>query len=163
MLPMIAQVIDDALLSEVLDRARASSRRRANHDFHAGAEDNPHRFLNVMLRDTYVRPHRHLDPPKSESFLVLEGEVSVLVFDDTGAVVERHDLGRGGVRGVDLPPGVWHSLVVRSEHAVLYEVKPGPWDPRTDKEMAPWAPPEGADDALAYGRRLLAETREKSQ
>lgn len=152
---MIAQRIDGELLARVLEAARASPRRRTNHNFHASAEDNPHRFLNAMLRDTYVRPHRHLHPPKSESFLVLEGELSVFVFDDDGRNLERHDLALHGVRGVDLPPGVWHSLVVRSEHAVIYEVKPGPWDPATDKDMAPWAPPEGHPDAAAFVRELL--------
>lgn len=153
---MIAQVIDDALLARLLEAARASPRRRMNHDLHTGPTDNPHRFLNAMIAGTYVRPHRHRDPPKSESFVVLDGAVAVFVFDDEGAVVERHDLGAGGVRGVDLPPGVWHSLVVLGEHAVIYEVKPGPWDPATDKEMAPWAPPEGDPRAAELVRALLS-------
>lgn len=152
---MIAKVIDTELVSRVLDAARASSRRRTNHNFHASDEDNPHRFLNVMLRDTYVRPHRHVSPPKCESFIVLEGQIAVFLFDDEGTIVERHDLDPRGVRGVDLPPSVWHSLVVLSDHVVIFEVKPGPWDPATDKEMAPWAPPEGDPRALAFARGLL--------
>jgi cupin fold WbuC family metalloprotein len=150
------QILDDALIASVLDRARTSARRRTNHDFHAGPTDNPHRFLNVMLRDTYVRPHRHVTPPKSESFLVLDGAVAVFVFDDDGRVLARHDLGVDGVRGIDLAPGLWHSLVPLTEHVVIYEVKPGPWDPATDKEMAAWAPAEGDPDALAYARALEA-------
>lgn len=153
---MSVQILDDALIARVLERARASERRRTNHNFHPGPGDNPHRFLNAMLQGTYVRPHRHRDPPKSESFLVLEGSVAVFVFDDEGRVVARHDLGAGGVRGIDLSPGVWHSLVVLSEHAVLFEVKPGPWDPATDKEMAPWAPAEGDPAAGAFVQSLLA-------
>jgi cupin fold WbuC family metalloprotein len=150
------QLLDDALIARLLDAARESPRRRRNHDFHAGPADNPHRFLNVMLRDTYVRPHRHVTPPKSEAFLVLEGAVAVFLFDDEGRVSARHDLGVGGVRGIDLAPGLWHTLVPLSEHVVIYEVKPGPWDPSTDKEMAPWAPAEGDADAAVYARALLA-------
>lgn len=150
------RILDDALVAQTLDAARASSRRRTHYDFHDGPADNPHRFLNVMLRDTYVRPHRHVTPPKSESFLVLDGAVAVFLFDDDGRVTARHDLGVDGVRGIDLGPGLWHSLVVLAEHVVIYEVKPGPWDPATDKEMAPWAPPEGDASALAYARGLLS-------
>ena len=46
----------------------------------AGAADNPHRFLNVMAKGTYIAPHRHLDPRKAESFLVLRGEVAFFIF-----------------------------------------------------------------------------------
>ena len=85
--------------------------------------------------------------------------MAIFLFDDEGEVTARHDLGEGGLRGIDLPPGVWHSLVVTGPHAVLYEVKPGPWDPATDKEMAPWAPPEGDPDAAQYIAALLATER----
>lgn len=153
---MSAQVLDDALIARLLDAARESPRRRINHNFHSGPRDNPHRFLNVMIRGTYVCPHRHREPPKSESFLILEGSVAVFLFDDEGRATARHDLGVGGLRGIDIAPGVWHSLAVTSEYAVLYEVKPGPWDPSTDKEMAPWAPAEGEPAADAFLARLLA-------
>ncbi|HJL20196.1 MAG TPA: WbuC family cupin fold metalloprotein [Sandaracinaceae bacterium LLY-WYZ-13_1] len=151
------ELIDDALLDRVRRAAEQSPRRRTNHDFHAGPQDNPHRFLNVMLRGTYVTPHRHRDPPKSESFLVLRGEVAVFLFDDDGRVTARHDLGGAGRPfGLDLAPGVWHSLAVLGDHAVIYEVKPGPWDPATDKEFAPWAPREHDEARHAYLDRLLA-------
>jgi cupin fold WbuC family metalloprotein len=152
------QLIDDALLARLVREAERSPRRRTNHDFHAGPEDNPHRFLNVMLRGTYVTPHRHRDPPKSESFLVLRGALAVFLFDDDGRVTARHDLGgRGEPFGIDLPAGVWHSLAVSSDLAVVYEVKPGPWDPASDKEFAPWAPREGDPRAAAYLAALLDE------
>jgi cupin fold WbuC family metalloprotein len=57
-------------------------------------EDNPHRFLNVMIRGTYVTPHRHRDPPKSESFIVLEGELAFFTFDDAGEITSTVVLGR---------------------------------------------------------------------
>ena len=146
-----AQLWTDALFDAVLGRAEQSPRRRTNHNFHPTLEDNPHRFLNVMLRDTYVRPHRHRDPPKPEAFLVLRGELDVLLFDDDGAITDRFALSaEGPARGVDLVPGLWHSLVVKSHHAVIYEVKPGPYDPADDKEFAAWAPPEGDPSVPAY-------------
>ncbi len=132
-----------------------------NHNFHSGPEDNPHRFLNVMLAGTYIRPHRHLEPPKSETFLVLEGTADVIVFDDHGAVTARYRLGlesaEGRIWGIDLPPGVWHTILPRSERVVCFEVKPGPWLPSTDKEFADWAPAEGDPSAAAYCRDLTIE------
>ncbi len=151
--------IDSALFEAMLARAEVSPRGRVNHNFHEGPEENPHRFLNVMKRGTYVTPHRHLDPPKSETFLVLRGEIAVFVFGDEGAI-ERCEVlsepGKGGACGIDLSPGIWHSLVVLSEHAVCFEVKPGPYRASNDKEFAPWAPPEGAPECAAYLESLVS-------
>jgi cupin fold WbuC family metalloprotein len=147
------QVIDEQLFEEVAAQARGSARLRMNHNFHGDAAANPHRFLNVLLRGTYIRPHRHLSPPKSEAFLVLEGCAQVILFDEGGEIQDRYTLGeesdRGKVWGVDLPPGVWHTVVAISERVVCYEVKPGPWDPASDKEFALWAPKEEESAAAA--------------
>jgi len=149
------QVLDSALFSELVRRAETSPRRRTNHNFHRGMEENPHRFLNVMLRGTYVTPHRHLDPPKSESFLVLSGEMAFFAFDDKGSVIRQVLLGRDPV-GVDIQPGVWHTLVVLSEEAVCFEVKPGPYSAANDKDFAPWAPREGDSEAAGYLAALVS-------
>src|ERR1700760_3160539 len=114
------QVISHALFDEVAEQAAASPRRRMNYNFHAGPGDNPHRLLNVLLAGTYIQPHRHLNPPKAESFLVLEGAADVFVFDDGGAVTARYRLRAGGLWGVDLPPGTWHTILPRSARAICY-------------------------------------------
>jgi len=154
-----AKLISAGLFDGIAELAAASPRRRMNHNLHAAAGDNPHRFLNVLLRGTYIRPHRHSAPPKSETFLVLEGVAEVILFDDSGAITTRHALGmetaEGRLWGIDLPPGVWHTVLPRTERAVCFEVKPGPWDPANDKEFAPWAPAEGSPEAAAYCRMLL--------
>lgn len=148
------QLITTSLFNAVADEAAQSARRRMNHNFHGTAEDNPHRFLNVMLAGTYVRPHRHLDPPKAESFLVLEGVAEVILFSEEGQITARYRLGEqsagGHLWGVDLPPGVWHTIVPITQRVVCYEVKPGPWIPATDKEFAAWAPAEGDSAVGAY-------------
>jgi len=155
------QLISEARFLAVANLAAASPRRRMNHNFHAGPADNPHRFLNVLLRGTYIRPHRHSAPPKAETFLVLEGIADALLFDDRGAISARYSLGaqtpEGRLWGIDLPPGVWHTVVPRTERAVCFEVKPGPWEPATDKEFAPWAPPEDSPLAAPYCRLLLED------
>ena len=133
------QTLNRALFDDLIERAQRSPRLRINHNFHASMEDNPHRFLNVMAKGTYVAPHRHLDPPKAESFVVLDGEVAFFIFDDAGNVMRTEVLG-GDPMGIDLAPGVWHTLTPVSAHAVCYEVKPGPYSAANDKDFAPWAP-----------------------
>lgn len=156
------------LIDQTVRRARELPRGRINHNFHGGPDDNPHRFLNVFLRHSYVAPHRHLDPPKSETFLVLEGLMAVVLFDDEGGVTGRYLLGpeppaAGAFPGfeyggwaIDLDPGVWHTVTAVSEVALCFEVKPGPWQPATDKTFAPWAPREGEAGVEEYLGKLLA-------
>jgi cupin fold WbuC family metalloprotein len=161
------QFLDRALIDATVERARRSPRRRINYNLHGGPGDNPHRFLNVFLRHSYVAPHRHIDPPKSETFLVLEGRMAALLFDDSGAVTGRYLLGpelpaADGPAGfeyagiaIDVAPGVWHTVTAVSEVAVCFEIKPGPWIPATDKEFASWAPREGEPGVAKYLASLL--------
>lgn len=153
------KLISTLLFDTVAAQAASSPRLRMNHNFHLSPADNPHRFLNVLLRGTYIRPHRHLEPPKSESFIVLEGAATVILFDDNGQVTARHTLGAGSPEGhlwgIDLPPGVWHTILPITERVVCFEVKPGPWEPASDKQFATWAPEENDPGASAYAALLL--------
>ena len=153
---MPIQWISEALFAEVLERARQSPRRRMNFNFHADMLENPHRLLNVLVEGTYIRPHRHLEPPKAESFLVLEGRIAFFVFDDDGRVMVARVLGAEGIHGVDIPPGLWHTMLALTPHAICFEVKPGPYSPLSDKEFALWAPAEGDPGVPDYLRRLAA-------
>ncbi len=154
-MPDRIQLVTTALYETLIERARQAPRKRVNHNFHASLEENPHRFLNVMLRGTYIAPHRHLDPPKSESFLALEGRVACFIFSDSGEIREMHVLG-GETVGIDISPGVWHTIATLTPHAVCYEVKPGPYLASNDKDFASWAPREGDPGAAAYLEKLIS-------
>jgi len=86
---------------------------------------------------------------------VLTGELALFLFDDGGQVVQQHVLGRDGLLGIDLSPGLWHTLAAVTDTAVCFEVKPGPYDVATDKEFAPWAPKEGDPAAPGYLEALM--------
>jgi cupin fold WbuC family metalloprotein len=154
------QTLNRGLIDELIERAKRSPRLRVNLNFHASMEDNPHRFLNAMVKGTYIAPHRHLNPPKAEAFLILEGEIAFFIFDDSGNVVRTEVVGRDPI-GIDLAPGVWHTLAPLSAHAVCYEVKPGPYSVATDKEFAPWASREGESGVAEYLEKLMSAIKNK--
>src|ERR1039458_7516361 len=93
------KLLTGALFEKLAGLASASPRRRMNYNFHALPADNAHRFLNVLFRGAYIRPHRHVTPPKSETLLVLEGIADALLFDDRGSIAARYPL------GADTPEG----------------------------------------------------------
>jgi len=151
------QIITPTLLDELMHRAIASERQRTNHNFHQTFEENPNRFLNVMVKGTYVTPHRHTTPPKSESFVVLRGQLLFITFDDLGGLQTVTRLGSDDNYGIDIAPGIWHSIIVESDTAICFEVKPGPYAPASDKDFAPWAPREGEAGCAQYTERLLQQ------
>lgn len=156
------------LTQELLDAAtrysRESPRRRVIAPFHRHPSDVVHRMFNALQPDSYVRPHRHLDPPKAEAWIVLRGALLFLTFHDDGRVHERHALRAGGpLFGVDLVPGVYHMIIALEPDTVIYEVKSGPYHAPNDKSFAPWAPAEGAPEARSYLERLRAEHENATQ
>jgi cupin fold WbuC family metalloprotein len=144
-------LIDKALLDELCAEAAANSRRRKNRNFHSTDDHPGHRLLNAMQPDSYIPPHRHLDPNKDETFVVLRGLLGLVLFDDAGAVVCTARVGAGGTAiGVDITHGTWHTAVALEADTVFLEAKAGPYLPFTDAERAPWAPAENTPEAAAY-------------
>jgi len=145
--------IDLDLIERKAYDARRSTRQREIHAFHEGDADPLQRMLNALQPGSYIRPHRHLDPPKSESLVVLQGTLAYLSFHDDGIpdddsflLLERER----GVYGCDIRPRVWHAIFALVPDTVVFEAKPGPYSPTSDKDFAAWAPPEGHSAAPAY-------------
>jgi len=144
-------LIDKALLDQVCAEAAASPRRRKNRNFHPTDDHPAHRLLNAMQPDSYIPPHRHLDPNKDETFVVLRGLLGLIVFDDAGGVVQAAKVGAGGTAiGVDIPHGSWHTAVALEPDTVFLEAKAGPYLPFIATEKAPWAPPENSVEVATY-------------
>lgn len=149
------QKITLQLLSEYLDNAAASNRKRVNLNFHLSYEAKYQRMLNCLFPESYCRPHRHLSPAKCESFIILKGRLLVLEFDDNGNIIEHIVLEADSNNlGADFQAGCWHSIIALSP-CVVFEAKDGPYNPADDKEFALWAPEEGSAESTAYMDTLL--------
>ena len=84
--------IDEAFIENVSQQAKATARRRMNYNFHHHDSDTLQRMLNAMEPDTYIRPHKHELPDKSEAFFCLRGRILVVEFDDKGNIKEGVDI-----------------------------------------------------------------------
>ncbi len=147
--------IDRALLDEVSAEARLSARLRKNRNFHQRDDTPAHRLLNAVEPGSYIAPHRHLDPTKDETIIVLRGKLGLVIFDDAGNVLSKTLLIAGGeCIGVDIPHGTWHTLTAMTAGAVFFEAKAGPYVPLSDAERAGWAPAENDAGCAEYLARL---------
>lgn len=156
-------LITEALVDETVRQSRIAPRGRMIAPLHRSLTDPVHRMLNAIQPGSYVRPHRHIDPPKPEAWIVLRGRLLIVTFHDDGTVDRHLVLAAQSDRfGVDLVPGLYHTVAALASDTVIYEVKSGPYEAMTDKAFAPWAPEEGTAEAEAYLSKLLASCGQKS-
>ena len=145
------KVIDQARLDQLSREALDSGRRRKNLNMHDDYADPCQRLFNAIEPGTYIRPHRHIDPPKAECFIAVRGRMVLVVLDDNGEVERAIPFGVGSdVVAIELPPGLWHMLITLEPGSIFFETKPGPYAPLTDKDFAPWAPTEDSPDVAKY-------------
>jgi cupin fold WbuC family metalloprotein len=151
--------IDKTLLDSVSAQAVINPRLRMNYNFHLQLDDPLNRLLNAMEPGSYFPPHRHKNPDREESFLVLRGSVVVFIFDERGLVVSVTEISpQKEVYGMEIDGGVWHSLIVMEPSTVVYEVKKGPYIPLTPDNIAPWAPnPVDKEQVERYMNELRAK------
>lgn len=155
-------VVDRALIEQKIKDARKNNRKREIHNFHSFDHETLHRMLNSIQPGSYIRPHRHLDPPKDEGFVLLKGSAGFVILDAEEGLMKKEfillDLERG-TYGIDIRAGVWHTLFSLEPDTVLYEVKPGPYTPLTDKDFAPWSPSDNSPEAADFLIELEDEFR----
>jgi cupin fold WbuC family metalloprotein len=155
------KIIDQQQLDRLSAEARENPRRRKNFNLHPTDDFCCHRLLNAMEPDSYIRPHRHLDPAKDESMVIVRGRMGVIAFDAAGNVLSRTIIAAAGsALAVDIPHGLFHTVVALESGTVFFEAKAGPYRPLTEEETASWAPADGtaeAADFLAALKRLLNE------
>ena len=147
------KLITRSLLTTLCDEAMVSDRKRKNYNFHEHAE-TVQRFLNVLQPGTYVRPHRHVRPEGVngfEFFLVLQGAIGMVMFDEDGNVLRYEKLEAQGTQyGIEIPEGVYHTLVVLEPNSVILELKEGPYQPAVDKDFLQQFPAEGCVECGDY-------------
>jgi cupin fold WbuC family metalloprotein len=153
-------VIDRALIEQKIEDAKRNIRRREIHNFHSSDQETLHRMLNSIQPGSYIRPHRHSDPPKDEAFVLLRGSAGFAIFDAEQGLRKKEFIlldSERGTHGIDIRAGVWHTMFSLQPDTVLYEVKPGPYLPLSDKDFAPWSPPDNSSDAPDF---LIAQEEE---
>ena len=61
------------------NNAKLAPRQRSHHNLHEQLDANVQRLFISTEPDTYMRPHRHSESHKWELFLVLKGQLDLLI------------------------------------------------------------------------------------
>ena len=143
--------IDRDMLDALSAQAIVVPRRRKNYNLHASEQEPCNRLFNAIEPGSYIVPHRHNEPTKDETMVMVRGRMGVVTFDDQGNVVEHVVLEAAGrCLAVTIPNGVFHSLVALVSGSIFFEAKAGPYRPLQPDEKAGWAPAEGSPGATDF-------------
>ncbi len=141
-------------LQELITQAQTTPLLRKNLNFHQES-DQIQRFFNALIPGTYVCPHRHQHPLKTETMILIQGNMVVVIFDDDGNIKNKIELSNKSPNiALDIDPDVWHS-VYALEPTVYFECKLGPYNPITAKDFAHWAPSEDSPNVQAYLKHMI--------
>ena len=145
---MDIQLINKDLLKDLHQKAAASPRLRQNYDLRTTSADTSQRMMNALEVGTKVPIHRHLKT--SETVICLEGCLDWVFYEelpnmDAGGPIHDGEIAqdeinfretarfrvspREGNFGIQVPQGVWHSVVVHEPSTIL-EAKDGPYIPQ---------------------------------
>jgi len=144
-------------VQEFKNMALINPRKRIRYNAHLGMENPIHEMLIVHTKGTYVPPHRH--STKTESFHIIEGELTVFLFDDTGKVYNIIPMGEYASERsffYRVEKNIWHCLMVESEFIVFHETTNGPFDVKAI-EFAPWAPQHEGPESEEFMQNLAAQ------
>ena len=126
--------LDNNLFDQILVKAQESPRRRMNYDLRTSSGDGSQRMLNVLMKDTVIPIHRHVDT--SETVIVCRGKVREEFYDAQGNKTAEFVLEAGGeCPAVQVPMGMYHTLVCLEDGSVIFEAKDGTYDPVKTEEF----------------------------
>lgn len=119
-------IITKEILDELIEKAKASERLRANLDLRNSAEDQSQRMLNALEPGTVMPIHRHKNT--SETCVCIRGHFEEYFYDEQGNLTDTIDMIAGGVV-LNIEKGQWHSLKCLETGTVLLEAKDGAYAP----------------------------------
>jgi cupin fold WbuC family metalloprotein len=151
--------MDSRFFESLIAAAALSPRKRAHRNLHSDFNEPVQRTCIALAAGTYIRPHTHLQANKRELILSLRGRTAVLIFDAQGIVLQRLTLEADQVSGIELPPGVWHTVFPLTDTAVILDVKQGPYIPSDPVCFAEWAPAEGDSSVPEFLQWMIAAVR----
>lgn len=126
--------IDNKLLDELTEKAKANPRHRMHYDLRDSEEDGSMRMLNALEPETVIPIHRHAET--SEDVIVLRGEAVEVLYDTEGREVERYHLLAGSeCVACHVPKGVYHTCKSLRSGTVIFEFKNGKYDPDRTEEI----------------------------
>lgn len=133
--------IDYKRISDLKVKAAQSPLKKVRLCLHKNISDTLHEMIIVICKGNYVRPHRH--PNKTESFHIIDGAMTLIVFDNNGKIIDRvsmDDRKSGGCLLVKIEKDYCHMVIPLTDFVIFHETTTGPFTGIDDTVFPAWAP-----------------------
>lgn len=148
--------IDATVMQELTQLGTSEGHKNVRVCLHASPSALHHDMIILEHRGRYYRPHKHLD--KGECFHIMQGEMGIFAFSDTGSIIDAIRLKAGEIYRVEA--GMYHAVMPLSDLVIYHENKPGPFLGDGDSLYPNWAP-DGSDPIATESYiRILAQRLE---
>jgi cupin fold WbuC family metalloprotein len=132
--------IDKEFIKNLNDLANGNDTKRSRLLIHSNADSKIHEMLIFFRKDSYIKPHKHIN--KTESYLILEGDLDVIYFNEDGSFNNKINLknySSGNTFFLRSENSLFHTLRIISDFVILIETTNGPAI-KDETEYANWAP-----------------------
>ncbi len=133
--------ISNNKIKSTINQANELQKRRIPLLLNKSIEEVPQTFINCLSKKAYIRPHKHPNIYQLEQFSIIYGKAIVLIFDDTGIIIDKFILSPKDIVFVEIPHNIYHTLFTETECAFL-EIRNHAYNKIIDKEYAIWSPDE---------------------
>lgn len=128
-------VINQSLLNQLTEQAKASPRLRMNYDLRDSEDDSSQRMLNAIEPGSPERIHRHQHT--SETVVCIRGRVVEEFYDElericTDSIVLTP---KGPNVAINIPAGQWHSIRAVESDSVVLSCKDGKYEPMSEADI----------------------------
>ena len=128
-------VINQAILDNLTEQAKASPRLRMNLDLRNSDADQSQRMLNAIEPGSPLPIHRHRHT--TETVVCLRGRLVWEFYDELERIcTETIELSPNGqVVALNIPAGQWHTVRALESGSVILEMKEGAYEPLQDCDV----------------------------
>lgn len=128
-------IINQSLLNQLTEQAKASPRLRMNYDLRNSEDDGSQRMLNAIEPGSPERIHRHQHT--SETVVCIRGRVVEEFYDELERIcTESVVLTPSGPNvAVNIPAGQWHSIRAVESGSVVLSCKDGRYEPMSEADI----------------------------
>lgn len=130
--------INNSYIKFLKKKVLNTKKRRARICLHKNEKDRLHEMIIILSKETYIRPHKHLN--KAESLHVIDGVADVIFFDNKGKVLKKVKLSKTNFF-YRLTSSKYHTFKIKTKNFIFHETTEGPLI-RNRTVYAKWSPEE---------------------
>tara|TARA_B100001167_G_C16706715_1_gene274349 strand:+ start:210 stop:692 length:483 start_codon:yes stop_codon:yes gene_type:complete len=134
-------LVEKKWLKILKEQVEKSPKKMSRLLLHLNAEDKVQEMLIAFNKKTLISPNKSLN--KSESLLIIEGKVLLILFDNDGKIknkiIMQNDGDDQSVFMYRINKGEWHTMKALSKEVIVYEILEGPFT-NSSEEKPKWMP-----------------------